>query len=127
MAMPALPQAKAQMVAEAFNRRLGPATPASCRVNYIPCSVYEVIDHNYNAGRAWILAEPRMEGRYTKWNNNAGGVKKAETWAVDLDAIIEEDEEERINFTDVPQAFSHFSWSYSDGAYLICDIQGRCS
>ena len=96
----------------------------------------------YPAGKAWILAEERLEGKFTKWNNNAGGVRKARADQVksvnpinrDLGAIFEEDEEEgdedeegeddRIEISEIPQCFSHFSWSVSDGQQLVCDVQG---
>jgi hypothetical protein len=34
-----------------------------------------VIDKSYEFGRGWILAEPELEGRFTKWNNNAGALR----------------------------------------------------
>ena len=26
---------------------------------------------------AWVLVEPELEGKFTKWNNNAGGISGA--------------------------------------------------
>jgi hypothetical protein len=133
--------AKCQQVCESFNKRtvfLGP----SHQMNYLQPVIYEVTDPFYPAGIAWILAEQRLEGKFTKWNNNVGGFRKREAFGQvktvpainrDLGAIREEDEDEEgpsdeqesiIDISDIPQCFSHFSWSFSDGQQLICDIQG---
>ena len=97
------------------------------------------------SGIAWILAEPLLEGPYTKFNNNYGKVRKpvSRTPATpkhdssldlipegdddDYDEECDDDEEEEgihVYAEDVPQCFSHFTWSISDGAKLVCDIQG---
>ena len=36
-----------------------------------------MVDYNYAGGVAWILAEPELEGRFVKYNNNAGAVRQA--------------------------------------------------
>jgi hypothetical protein len=32
--------------------------------------------------------------------------------------------EEKYSLEDIPQAFSHFTWSSTDGKLLVCDLQG---
>ena len=105
-------------------------------------------------GKSAILCEKRLDLiRYKKWNDNKGGVDNLNKQlgedkldiaaAVDeacLDAIDGGDEEEnedqgelgpvdlskatRIIDDDVPQAFSHWSWQYTQGNSLVCDLQG---
>ena len=83
-------------------------------------------------------SKPELEGKLTKWNNNAGAVRATHVRRVGdggcgkggvgaglgiAGAIIEEDEEEEdedndddaggspaILTDDVPQCFSHFTW-----------------
>ncbi|MDC0525438.1 hypothetical protein OAO87_00470 [bacterium] len=77
-----------------------------------------------------MLAEPELEGKFTKWNNNAGAVLQARSPHVArggaLGAFLEEeeDEEEEIDVYDVPQAFSHYTFEASNGQQLVCDLQG---
>ncbi len=95
---------------------------------------------------AWVLVEPELDGKFTKWNNNAGaelrtGCDTAEgavgsvslrsTVSKALDAITEDDEEEQeevgsqeVDVGEVPQAFSHFRYVASNGKQLVCDLQG---
>jgi hypothetical protein len=102
-------------------------------------------------GTSTILCEKRLDSsRYKKWNDNKGGVDNlnkqlredipAAVEEVCLDAIDEGDEERneyqedlgpvdlsnatRIIDDDVPQAFSHWSWQYTRGHSLVCDLQG---
>ena len=154
-------QAEAQELAELFNARLGEA--ADCQVNFVDLWIYEVLDPYYESGRAWILAEPELEGKFMKWNNNAGSIRathaqreRSRSRSVTRvpggflrpslgigAAIIEEDEEEddggdafgyggvgggasemTWETDDIPQCFSHFTWSVTDGKRLVCDLQG---
>jgi hypothetical protein len=89
----------------------------------------------------YILAEEHLDGKWTKWNNNAGGVfersqrqtQNQNTIQTSLLAIEEHSEEEdetdepvleQATVDDVPQCFSHFTYVQSDGKNLVCDIQG---
>ncbi|PNW84737.1 hypothetical protein CHLRE_03g156650v5 [Chlamydomonas reinhardtii] len=70
-------QGEAAELAALFNRRLarGPAW----QVHFLPCYVYKIIDGYYaysKGGQLEILVEQELEGRFTKWNNNAGGVSQ---------------------------------------------------
>ena len=40
-------------------------------------AIYEVFDVNYKDETAWVLVEPELDGKFTKWNNNAGAVLRA--------------------------------------------------
>ncbi len=97
-------QGKAQAFATLFNSRLQRIRPnkPELTVNFAPCCIYEVLDTRYPKGRAWIFAEPLLEGRFVKWNNNSGLVGSEDLGGGD-----------EVN--GVPQTFSHFTWSVSDG------------
>lgn len=101
-------------LAQRFNARIEKAFPgrAEFKLRYSECWIYTVRDPAYAGGTAWILAEPRLEGKWAKWNNNAGkiGTENA-SGPVGL-------------CWHVPQAFSHFTYSMTDGKELFCDSQG---
>eukprot|EP00049_Salpingoeca_infusionum_P010039 m.170205 g.170205 ORF g.170205 m.170205 type:complete len:683 (+) comp14523_c0_seq1:583-2631(+) len=107
--------AHGQKLADVFNERVQALFPdrPELTVNFAPVCIYKVVDWNYDAGVAWILAEPRLDGKYFKWNNNAGGVGSR-----DKDPVPSGIE------STIPQVFSHFSWSVSDRKELLCDLQG---
>ena len=44
-------------------------------MTFLDCVVYHVRDARYPGGSVRVLAEPELEGRFTKWNNNAGAVR----------------------------------------------------
>ncbi|PNW88703.1 hypothetical protein CHLRE_01g040950v5 [Chlamydomonas reinhardtii] len=145
-------QGEAAELASLFNRRLrgGPAW----QVHFLPCYVYKIADGYYSYGSGGVmevLVEEELEGKFTKWNNNAGGVAAGRTGAAgahsrnnnQLGAIVEDEEDEEedekgreatnnaaggggaARTEDVPQAFSHFTWDCTAGRKLVCDLQGR--
>ena len=128
---------EAEAIAQLFNRRL--ALPDEFHVEFVQATLYTVRDWNFGGdGRVPFVAEPELEGRFTKWNNNAGGVASICGALAQLSVsqgIIEEGDEdlssdeeyepaETFNHLDVPAALSHFSYSVSQGRKLLCDIQG---
>lgn len=45
-------------------------------------------------GHGHVLAEPFLEGKFQKWNNNGGGVKKVNQDDLNLGVIGEDDEQD---------------------------------
>ena len=151
-------QAMASLYANLFNAFVGahPHWISSWNVYFIKCCIYRTrqceqdtsgLWKSVEDGQDWILTEPELEGKYTKWNNNAGMVyikPSPEAYASfhskkNLGAIQEESEEEEddengkgnfnphwlgLNEYDVIQAFSHFTLIVSKGDELVCDLQG---
>jgi hypothetical protein len=62
----------------------------------------------------WVGIEPFMRGTYRKHNNNNGFVLNGES-KLQLDTA-----ETRCT----PQAFLHFTFHFSSGNLIVCDIQG---
>jgi hypothetical protein len=136
-------QGEAQVLAALFTRRA--AGPPAWAVGLVECVVYHVRDARYPGGSVRVLAEPELEGRFTKWNNNAGAVRPAAPGGAaaaaaaararnrGLAALAEEDGEEEeeegvgageaASTGDVPQCFSHFTYEVTDGEKLVCDLQ----
>ena len=136
---------QAQALATIFNARLQslgmssawsskPGLLASCTVRFVQCVIYKL---KHQGRYVHVLAEPELEGRYVKYNNNAGGVRgpaadPASPTKAALGAIVEEDEDEEdeevaagvCDPCEVPQAFSHFTFVHSQHEKLVCDLQG---
>lgn len=56
----------------------------------------------------WVIAEWFIEGKYTKWNSNAGWVNDPEMSACSGSLL----------------AFSHWTWVTTGGELVVCDLQG---
>eukprot|EP00798_Chlamydomonas_sp_ICE-L_P013595 gene13595-19468_t len=137
-------QGEAEELAVMFNRRL--ALGKEWQLHFLACFVYTVRDYRYqlNRGRMDVLVEQELEGKFTKWNNNAGGVAKGmnapmsqlRANVMGLGVINEDEEEEEekeessnegaddLKVEYVPQCFSHFTHQVTNGRKLVCDIQG---
>lgn len=63
-----------------------------------------------------ICVEPFLTGKFVKANCNNGYVREC-SGNGDADRV----------FLDAAQAFSHWTWTVTDGELLICDLQGVCS
>jgi hypothetical protein len=56
-----------------------------------------------------LSLEPFIQGTYVKYNSNSGWVNKVVS---------------RDRFSQIAQAFSHFTFERSQGRFLVCDLQG---
>lgn len=94
-------QKRCQRLAEKFNSLGAPK-----RVNFIDTSIIEFVQRpvDHTRGHPIMIMEPRLEGPYKKHSNNFGYV----------------DKEDR----NTPQAFSHFTFQYTNGKMIVVDIQG---
>lgn len=126
-------QADAAKLADAFNQSCSWVyARQEWTVSFLPTNLYHCYDVTYKNYEAWVLVEPELDGKFTKWNNNAGAVRTGSAppsrGGNALGGIVEEDEDEdedgAIDNDDVPQAFSHYSYEYSRGKQLVCDLQG---
>jgi hypothetical protein len=84
-------------------------------VDYITTCYYELDDELIIEGVPvkFFSSEPKMTGSYKKYNNNAGYVAQPGLTGAAAVSI------------DVAQAFSHFTYQYTHGSLLVCDIQGH--
>ncbi|KAL7528066.1 LOW QUALITY PROTEIN: hypothetical protein ACHAXR_002248 [Thalassiosira sp. AJA248-18] len=70
-------QQEASDLAKKFCQRLPPPSPNMWKVSFILTFIYCCEDTNthYLNEKCWLLCEPELEGKFTKWNNNGGEVK----------------------------------------------------
>ncbi|GAX72732.1 hypothetical protein CEUSTIGMA_g188.t1 [Chlamydomonas eustigma] len=123
--------AQAEELALLFNNRLkgGPEV----QVHFLQSTLYQVKDSRYPSGLATFCTEQELDGKFTKWNNNAGAVlnlfQVGKISGV-IDEEVEEGEGEEdghhdlMSTSEIPQCFSHFTYEASGGVKLVCDIQG---
>jgi len=95
-------QAKCQALAKEYNKFHTPK-----KVNFIECWVVECRRRGHPSGEGCLtlVAEPLLEGAFRKYNNNTGFV-------------------DRDLMRSTPHAFSHWTFHFTRGTLLVCDIQG---
>lgn len=92
-------------IANEFNDRVVnylPKSKTSILLNFIHCYIYE-----NEASDILYTVENYIPGKYVKYNNNAGWIS---------DSVADQ--------TLVAQAFSHFSYQFTEGYLIIVDLQG---
>jgi len=100
----AMTQTVADSFAQQWNQVLGEEPEhAKLKCRFLPVRVMQF--YGKSGPRALCNCEPYLQGDYVKHNDNDGHVETT---------------------LEVPQAFSHFTWEYSNGLILVCDIQGLC-
>ena len=100
----AMTQTVADSFAQQYNAFLGDDPEnehLKCR--FLPVRVMQF--YGKSGPHSLCNAEPYLQGNYVKHNDNDGHVETTQ---------------------EVPQAFSHFTWEFSNQAILVCDIQGGC-
>jgi len=89
----------AALCATEFNKRKPPACPS---VRYVTCRLYEFV---FQGNKITMLGEDLLPGPFEKYNNNT-------------DYVSRDKRHQPL------QTFSHFSFEYFSGKYLVVDIQG---
>jgi hypothetical protein len=98
----AMTQTVADSFAQQFNQVLGDSDESEqLKCRFLPVRVMQF--YGKTGKNALCNCEPYLQGSYVKHNDNDGNVETC---------------------LEVPQAFSHFTWEYSNQLILVCDIQG---
>ena len=91
---------KAGSIAQQFNRTVKPSHP----INFTSIDSYTVCD---SWPTEYVVAEDYLEGEFMKWCNNYGYISpKAKSEHITMPAFV------------------HWSWLYTKGHEMVCDLQG---
>ena len=88
------------------------------KIEFVKCSIYQYI--NNETEKVAVLVEKYLYGKFIKYNGNNGYVNKdaeKDSGTMDLDGA-------EVHVTDFLQAFSHWTYVFSDQNLLLCDLQG---
>lgn len=92
-------------ISNEFNERIVnhlPKNKTNILLNFIHCYIYEFLPSH-----TLYSVENYIPGKYVKYNNNAGWIS---------DSVADQ--------TLIAQAFSHFSYQFTEGYLIIVDLQG---
>lgn len=94
-------------IVNSFNERMISTIDSRYLVEFVHSFIYEILDEG--APFKYYYGENFIQGKYEKYNNNAGW-----TNATGKDA----------NQSLIAQALSHYSWQLTQGYLMIVDLQG---
>lgn len=117
-------QLKAKELAILFNSMISRSLSLAPRhdrqrapvITFLECVVYEY--ENEKKQKAGILVEPYLEGKFVKYTGNKGYVNRS---AGRAKIELAEGEASMMDFL---EAFSHWSYVFTEFKVLVCDLQG---
>jgi hypothetical protein len=97
---------RSQVLCKAFALEFNALTEEKDPIDFIATSCFK---GKSGAADDCVSLEPYICGTYVKYNGNSGWVNKS----------VSQD-----RFSQIAQAFSHFTFERSQGRFLVCDLQG---
>jgi hypothetical protein len=97
---------RSQVLCKAFALEFNTLTDEEKPIDFIATSCFK---GKSDAADDCLSLEPYIRGTYVKYNGNSGWVNESNP---------------RDHFSEVAQAFSHFTFERSQGRFLVCDLQG---
>jgi len=105
----------ASYIGEEFNKCLQLDVNGLC-IQYLQVRLYQIQAPSIYDSNAvkYMTGEPYVEGEFEKWNNNFGFSKTDDNF----------NDNQAKEFNLLCQAFSHFSYQFTNKTFLIVDVQG---